>query len=346
MAIQHNTINATGTLDFSYRTFKISKPFRIASTTGEVNLVFELSQDEGLLTITISTSNTEKRIAILKVQCNVHLNDGENDPLPGTWLGISLFDRPTFLGALRFNNFRGKKWISADLTYSWSESTILSQTLTRSNRHSVYMDECGKGATFPEGEYEELELEITEEMDFSNNKISEHPSNLLPVSKLTIVKGIYRLLALTMPNNQTPHYFTVRIVRNRDNSSHGQMQLKAVPPSEKSWMRALSMDVSIGKEIAFQGHSLPETQYEGGIYMLCMDFPIPKYGTHFLEAILKMKFPVGSTITEMNTGAVDPETVMGDTEEEWVEVNLVENLHKSGRSESGKGIGHDIGSLK
>jgi hypothetical protein len=129
------------------------------------------------------------------------------------------------------------------------------------------------------------------------------PSNLSLVSGLTIVKAIRRIFALMMPDKE-PYYFAINVARNRDMYSHGWVQLRAASSIERrgTQLRKLSLHMSIGDNISTQTHHIPDTPYEGGVFLLSMDIDMPNYGYYLVEVKLEMEFPTEATIVELKTG--------------------------------------------
>ncbi|KAI9766163.1 MAG: hypothetical protein M1840_006730 [Geoglossum simile] len=186
--------------------------------------------------------------------------------------------------------------------------------------------ECGEDNTVHERE--DKELQITEEVDFSSARIGERPSNFPLVSKLTTVKGIRRVFALVMPD-QEPYYFAINIVRDRQEYNRGWVQLRAASPGERrgTQLSRLAIDMSIGEVASAQIHCVPETEYEGGVFLLPMQIDIPKGERYLVSCTLKMEFPVEATIYELNVGDVPvciAETISLNSEKQHPLPNLSE----------------------
>jgi hypothetical protein len=106
-----------------------------------------------------------------------------------------------------------------------------------------------------------------------------------------------------MPNEE-PYYFVINIARDRDLYSHGWVELRAASSIERrgTQLRELSLHMSIGNNISTQTHHIPDTRYEGGVFLLSMDIDMPDYEYYMVEATLEMEFPIEATIKELNTG--------------------------------------------
>jgi hypothetical protein len=117
---------------------------------------------------------------------------------------------------------------------------------------------------------------------------------------LTTVKGISKKFSLTIPG-QDPYMLIVNVVRDPNNYCRGQVQLGAASPGEirEIQLSKLSIEMTIGESISIEDHCFPETRYEGSVYLLVLDIPIPPHGTHAFDATLKMKLLTQAMVNEV-----------------------------------------------